>query len=259
MSTIRIDANELAAAAPQVARLYATVLLAARELGSADVTCELPDGLAGRVISGISAAAHELDGAVRTLDGLDGELKRRARLAAIADAAGLVNFGLGTVALPTNITKAAAENPALRVPEAAKSFSTNVGRVLSVAGWAGTAASVAADGTNPFIDRNRKASDGIAKVALKVGVPAAATGVAVAVGAAALPAVAIGAGVGLAYSVADHELHITRHVSDAVNQQLDEISSAVHAAPQTLVMVGKGVQSAVDAGKGFVHDIGGLL
>lgn len=223
MSTITIDANQLNDAAPKVAKLYATVQVAAKQLGSLGVTCEMPDGLAGRVISGISAAQGELEAAVRTLDGMDAELKKRAHLARIADAVGMANFGLTTVALPTGIINAAAEDSANHIPKNVSSTSKAIGGVLAAAGLAGDLIDLRKDYRNPFIDDNRKAADALAKgvtasgVAFTGGVVAGLAGVALV----SLPGVGIAVGVGLGFAVLDKELHITQHVSDGINSALD--------------------------------------
>jgi hypothetical protein len=223
VSTITIDANQLAEAAPKVGRLYATVSVAARELAGADVSCEMPDGLAGRIIAGISAAQHDLDGTVRTLDGLDGELKKRAHLARIADAVGMANFGLTTVALPTGIINAAAADSANHIPANVGSATKAIGGVLAAAGLAGDLVDLGKDYRNPFIDDNRKAADALAKgvtasgVAFAGGVGAGLAGVALV----SVPGVGIAVGVGLGYAVLDKQLHITAHVSDGINSALD--------------------------------------
>jgi hypothetical protein len=262
MTTITIDGNELAAAAPKVAALYATVLGSARTLGSADVSAEMPDGLAGRVISGISAAAHELDGAVRGLDGMDGELKKRAQLAKIAAAAGMTNFGLGTLGLPASIVSKAAEDTSYRIPKDVAGAAKGLSGFLKAAAVLGAAIDVEKAANNPYIDANRRAADEVSTAAgtgIGVGI---GLGAAAAVGG-TLPPVGVAIAAGLAFTVLDKKVHITRHIADAVNYGLDHVDDVVvageHLAQGAAHTVEHGVGSALHAGEGLVHSIGGLL
>jgi hypothetical protein len=260
---ITIDATELNVAAPRIGALYATLAMSARQLRAVDTSCEMPPGVAGRVTAGVSAAAAELAGAERTMDGMDGEIRKRAHLAQIADAVGKVTFGLGTIKLPADLIDAARSadeeaGAAARVSARAGGIAYAVKGLLGAVSTAADVYGVLATAANPYLDDNRKSAEAIAKGATVSGT-LLVTGVAVGVAGVALvslPAVAIGVGVGVTYTLLDKKFHITSTVADGVNSALDAAADGVDAAGDAIDDVGDALGDAGDKAKDFV---GGLL
>lgn len=270
MSVITIDATELHEAAPRIGALYATLSVAARQLRSVDVSCEMPPGVAGRVSAGVSAAARELAGAQRGMDGMDADIRERAQLAKIADAVGKIMFGLGMVKLPAELIDAAREadqtaGAAARVSARAGGIAFAIKGVLGAVGKAADVYGLLATSANPYLDDNRKAAEAVTKGGTALGTAAAIAGLVTlaGVGVVSLPAVAIGAGVALTYTVADKAFHISDHVSDGVNYVVDHADDAVEAAGQAAEDVGEGIQDVgegIEDAAGKAKDlIGGLL
>lgn len=249
MTTITMDPNELDDAAGALRGIFASLSGAAGQLDSVGVAVEMPGALAARVTLEVSAIATSLRRAADSLEGLDGELGRRAQLGRIADASGhLYGAGIGA-SLPAGIiADAYARGGAAAVGTRAGELATKANKGFTYGAGGVAAAGVALktfnDVRNPYLDNSQRAANLAARAAVEGGKVWAGTAVAAAavtfgapVGVPVLAAVAVGIGL----TVLDEKLGVTKFVADKADDVIDAGADLVSDVGSGLGKIADGI------------------
>lgn len=222
MTTITVDAAELAAAAPSVAGMYADLVGVGHGINRVEVGA-LPSPLAARIQLELSELHHELIKAAEAIQGTAHELLERAGLAEAADKLSTLALALSGPELTASLIHEAHELGKVKygVPDKVGNIASKAGYGLAVAGIVlQVAVPSAHDLTNPYLDDTRKSANALARGATTAGILVAG-GVAAGLASPGLAAAAAAVGVGVALSVIDQKLEITEHLADGINAGLD--------------------------------------
>lgn len=272
MPAIVLDPCGMQAAIVAVDRYLDTLEGAVRALVSVPLPTGLPPAVRSRVEGAVASARYEVLSAVRALDGMPADLRRRVVAARRADLDWPLAVGLGTGAVKMfagSFSAAVPSAPALAAAllmdarhqprpsskdlwrtyrdqkVAAKEFleRTVPSRLRTGAEWAGRAAGFAnafAVGFDNFRNPSLSTSQKIGRTGATVATDAAVSvGAAAASGAvfgsAAGPAgVLVGGGAAVAWTIADNKFGVSNHLGDAAAAGLNAAGDGVEAAASRL-------------------------
>ncbi|TYK43636.1 hypothetical protein [Actinomadura decatromicini] len=221
MTTLTIDADELAAAAPQLTQLHLNLIDSARTLTGLDLGVEMPPGVRGRVVGAVDAARGDIMAAARAVEGLGQEVARRGGLAELADALGKLTWAVEPLKLQLEaIAKysrseaiAAAKKGNLDAAKVNRAYQLGAERLRSRLGFGGAAielgSAVAAEFRNPYIGMDRKIGRSLAHAAVTVGLSR-------------IPGPA-GPLVQLTWTIADSKLHQNEYLADGATWCVDKV------------------------------------